>query len=126
MQDLDLAVVRLRMEHSVDERVAKVSAFEMSLGRVVIGDDERAEDRLAGRNRQGDMVQADAAPRCTRLLPLPFLVSHLRQILAQRYKKFRTYAKERRKKSRKMPSTRRRNCQEDNAESGEDVVYKTT
>ena len=126
LEQFDLGVSLGDLGEVVYDGFAEFGALHVGLHGVVVGDDEFAQQGFAGRYHKDHVVDADAAPSAAVLLPMPSVVFHVRQILAQRYKKIRTYARGRRKKSRKMPSTRRRNFQEDNAESGEDVVYKTT
>ena len=76
----------------VNDGFAEFGALHVGLHGVIVGDDEFAKQRFAGRYHKDHVVDADAAPSAAVLLPMPSVVCHVRQILVQSYKKNLRYA----------------------------------
>ena len=104
LEQFDLGVSLGDLGEVVNDGFAEFGALHVGLHGVVVGDDEFAQQGVAGRYHKDHVVDADAAPSAAVLLPMPSVVCHVRQIslpqgrdyffeiLAQRYKNFLTWA----------------------------------
>ena len=92
LKQLDFRVPFRDLREVMDDGFAEFRAFYKGLRGIVLGDLQFTEERFSGRYDQNQMVDADSAPCAAIGLPVP-VVLHLRQNLAQRYKKFCTYAR---------------------------------
>lgn len=71
-----LWVTLIEMEEASNELFSEGSFFHISLGWVLFGDDELTEERFAAGHGEGHMVDADALPCRTTLLPMPLILRH--------------------------------------------------
>ena len=85
LEQFDLGVSLGDLGEVVNDGFAEFGALHVGLHGVVVGDDEFAQQGVAGRYHKDHVVDADAAPSAAVLLPMPSVVCHVRQILAQRY-----------------------------------------
>ena len=92
LEQFDLGVALGDLGEVVNDGFAEFGALHVGLHGVVVGDDEFAQQGVAGRYHKDHVVDADAAPSAAVLLPMPSVVCHVRQILAQSYIKNLRYA----------------------------------
>ena len=92
LEQFDLGVALGDLGEVVNDGFAEFGALHIGLHGVVVGDDEFAQQGVAGRYHKDHVVDADAAPSAAVLLPMPSIVCHVRQFLAQSYKKNLRYA----------------------------------
>ncbi len=92
LEQFDLGVSLGYLGEVVNDGFAEFGALHVGLHGVVVGDDEFAQQGVAGRYHKDHVVDADAAPSAAVLLPMPSVVCHVRQILAQSYIKNLRYA----------------------------------
>ena len=92
LEQFDLGVSLGDLGEVVNDGFAEFGTLHVGLHGVVFGDDEFAQQGVAGRYHKDHVVDADAAPSAAVLLPMPSVVCHVRQILAQRYDFFLTWA----------------------------------
>ena len=71
-----LWVTLIEMEEAGNELFSEGSFVHISLGWVLFGDDELTEERFAAGHGEGHMVDADALPCRTTLLPMPLILRH--------------------------------------------------
>ena len=92
LEQFDLGVSLGDLGEVVNDGFAEFGTLHVCLHGVVVGDDEFAQQGGAGRYHKDHVVDADAAPSAAVLLPMPSVVCHVHQILAQSYKKNLRYA----------------------------------
>ena len=92
LEQFDLGVAFGDLGEVAYDGFAEFGALHVGLHGVIVGDDEFAQQGFAGRYHKDHVVDADAAPSAAVLLPMPSVVCHVRQILAQRYDFFLTWA----------------------------------
>ena len=92
LEQFDLGVAFGDLGEVAYDGFAEFGALHVGLHGVIVGDDEFAQQGFAGRYHKDHVVDADAAPSAAVLLPMPSVVCHVRQILAQSYIKNLRYA----------------------------------
>ena len=80
LEQFDLGVALGDLGEVVNDGFAEFGALHIGLHGVVVGDDEFAQQGVAGRYHKDHVVDADAAPSAAVLLPMPSVVCHVRQI----------------------------------------------
>lgn len=104
LEQFDLGVSLGDLGEVVNDGFAEFGTLHVCLHGIVVGDDEFAQQGVAGGYHKDHVVDADAAPSVAVLLPMPSVVCHVRkislpqgrdyffEILAQSYKKNLRYA----------------------------------
>lgn len=87
LEQFDLGVSLGDLGEVVNDGSAEFGALHVGLHGFVVGDDEFAQQGVAGRYHKDHVVDADAAPSAAVLLPMPSVVCHVRQIGAKLHKK---------------------------------------
>ena len=87
LEQFDLGVALGDLGEVVNDGFAEFGALHVGLHGVVVGDDEFAQQGVAGRYHKDHVVDADAAPSAAVLLPMPSVVCHVRKILCKVTKK---------------------------------------
>lgn len=84
MKHLYHGVMSGHLADAFKDSFTKIGIVDPSLGRIVIGDEELTEQRLAGGDRQGDMVETGAFPCFAGVLPFPcvVIIGHIQLFLA--------------------------------------------
>ena len=80
LEQFDLGVSLGDLGEVVNDGFAEFGALHVGMHGVVFGDDEFAQQGVAGRYHKDHVVDADAAPSAAVLLPMPSVVCHVRQI----------------------------------------------
>ncbi len=80
LEQFDLVVSFGDLGEVVNDGFAEFGALHVGLHGVIVGDDEFAQQGVAGRYHKDHVVDADAAPSAAVLLPMPSVVCHVRQI----------------------------------------------
>ena len=89
---MDFGVSNGDLGKGVNNAFPYVVTFYVCFCGVIVGDDEVSEERFAGRDSEGDMIDTDTFPCRLRFLPKPTIVRHMNEICVQRYNIFQTYA----------------------------------
>ena len=91
LQDTYLREMFMEMEEALYQVFGKRGLGHVGFGGVLLGDLELAKNRAPTCCGKRHVIDADAFPSRAGFLPVPVVI-HLRQNLAQRYKKNRIYA----------------------------------
>ena len=87
LEQFDLGVSLGDLGEVVNDGSTEFGALHVGLHGFVVGDDEFAQQGVAGRYHKDHVVDADAAPSSAVLLPMPSVVCHVRQFGAKLHKK---------------------------------------